>query len=798
MFKNFVRYLRAVSVGLAFTVSAPVLAQTAPADAVGETSPPPHTFGGDPIAFVAHGELFDADGKIIKPRAEFIRETMDFYIDRLLRTADDKTRAEYDRYRDLLAERFGTDDMTPRFLLLELLSNGADPRDQALLSVRNHVLRKHWYVQLMGLERYRKDIDPRTHLPPDAVKFGTDQGIILKATDASGREYIAECRRADVPIPPKWNGGDWDYAGDLATNFLGFGDPTQVWRADSESPEGLCVALPRFETDELISALGIICLGTESSNACFYDAEWVGKDDTIEPEDLISGADLSNGVCTDCHAGENPYIVHPGGPLDMWPDNRPQQWHTPLIKPIWPQNPGPFGLLDLVDINPLPPDSDASCLDCHNQAGNGRFPDVLALNAWRAGYDGRRSRYCARILEQAVGSTMPGLGSAHDTHAQAMLAFCRQNPPPPGEVPPPDIKDDPEVLGPPIVIGPLYACAEAVEVSGASYDAKLTVRIDGTDVAGLTVKEPSQTIVPVPPLVAGQVVTAVQEENGVVSAESQPETVIDHTMAYPNGLPVPEIDPTLIHECGRTIAVRHVRGATVTVFTNGADGATYSTGGDWTNLPPAIRPFNLGDRYSAQQSMCTDMSDVSGEDVAVAPPAPMPVPTIDPDPPVAGQEIIGLYSLPNGALTTVSESAAGQLTQFATAVDWNPEVDIASGLGHPLQPGEQISVVSELCDTTKVAFPDARPCEKLDAPRIAQPFVGDTAVIVTDAVPGAHVIVFDAGLNEIGDSAGSPIGLMRALVVGDVLIVIQKLGECTSASAYQVTVICASLEDRCG
>lgn len=734
----------------------------------------------------------------MKPRAEFIRETMDFYIDRLMRSADDKTRAEYDRYREQVTERFGNDDMTPRFLLMEFLSNSADPRDQALLSVRNHVLRKHWYMQLMGLDRFKEKIDPRKNLPRDVVKFGQEQGIILKATDAAGREYVKECERAQVPIPPQWNGGGWTYEGDLSTNFLGFGNPTQVWRADSASPKGLCVALPRFENANLISALGIICLGTESSNACFYDAANVGKDEKIDAVDLISGADLSNGVCTDCHAGENPYIVHPGGPLDMWPDNRPQQWHTPLIKPSWPQNPGPFGLLDLVDINPLPPDSDGSCFQCHSQSGNGRFPDVLALNAWRAGFDGNRSSYCTTVLEQAVGNTMPGLGSAYDKHAQAMLAFCKQNPPPPGEVPPPDTTDDREVLGPPVVIGPLYACAEAVEVSGASYDAKLTVRINGADVASVAVTQPSQMIVKVPPLVAGQVVSALQEENGVVSAESEPETVIDHSVNYPSGLPVPEIDPTLIHECGRTIAVRHVRGAKVTVFTNGANAVTYTTGGDWTNVSPAIRPFNLGDRYSAQQSMCSDMSDVSSEEAAVAPPAPMPVPTIDPDPPLAGQEIIGLFNLPNGALTTVFETAVGQLTQFSTAVNWHPEVDIATGLGHPLQPGEEISVTSELCEATKVTFPEARPCERLDAPKIAQPFVGDTSVIVTEAVPGAQVIVFDAALSDIGDGAGSPIGLTRALVVGDVLTVIQKLGQCTSGSAYQISAICASLGGECG
>ena len=69
---------------------------------------------------------------------------------------------------------------------------------------------------------------------------------------------------------------------------------------------------------------------------------------------------------------------------------------------------------------------------------------------------------------------------------------------------------------------------------------------------------------------------------------------------------------------------------------------------------------------------------------------------------------------------------------------------------------------------------------------------------VTDAVPGAQVIVFDAGLKEIGDGAGSPIGLTRALIVGDVLTVIQKLGQCASDNAYQVSAICASLAEQCG
>ncbi|MEJ2618808.1 MAG: hypothetical protein P8163_00830 [Candidatus Thiodiazotropha sp.] len=797
LFFTFIRnlsvFIKSFILIIAFPASA--LLQTEPYQLNTDTLKTSYT--GDPIAFVAHGQLFNHDGKIIDPKMDFIRETMDLYINHLTQHSDKKRQQNARRLKQRLVESFSDDDLTQRFLLMEYLLQGAQTEDQVRLSTRGHVLRKHWYLHQYGLDLYQKLIDQRRNFPTDVLAFGENEGILLKATEASGREYIQECRKAGVPIPPRWRGDGWQYEGDLTTNFLGFGNPTEVWRADSNSPAGLCVALPRFQNEDTISALGMICLGTESSNACFFDYGVVDKNQEIEPEELISGADLANGVCTDCHAGENPYVVHPNGPLDMWPDNKPAQWYTPLIKSIWPQNPGPFGALSLVDINPLPPENDKSCIECHNQDLFGRFPDVLLLNAWRANYDGNTSNYCRVVLNSALTSTMPGVGSLYDQHAKAMLAFCKQTPTPPGVVPPPETGDDPDLLGPPVVLAPLYGCAEAVQVTGASYEAKLTVFIDGVDVASETVKSPSHMIIKVPPLVAGQVVTAIQEEDGAVSPDSVPVTVLDHTVHYPSGLPLPIIDPTLIHECGRVIAVRHIRGANISVFTNGANDVTYSTGGDWTNIAPAIKPFKLGDRYSAQQSICKDFSGITGEEVAVSEPSPMPIPEIDPMPPIVGQELIRLDNLPHGALTEVLESSVGVINTFATAVSWNSEVDITTGLGHPLAVGDSLGVISSLCNDNKIEFPEPRPCERLNAPRIAQPFVGDMHITVTDAVPGAHVIIYDSGLNEIGDGSGSPIGLIRPLVVGDVLTVIQKVGDCTSSTAYQISVVCTN-NDECG
>ena len=766
-------------------------AQLSPGQAIQSTPTVSASRGDDPIGVVAHGAIFDATMKQIDPSPDFIRTTLDRYILRLTKEATSDVRATLEKHRTVLRETFGTDEMTPRFLLLDSLITAVAPKDRPYLEVRNHALRRAWYKGLLGSKRWLTEVDRRTNLPHVVSKFGRENGMMTMATEAAGEAYIKECRKAQVPIPPQWGGGGWTYVGDLTTNFLGVGTPTQVWRADSTTPKGLCVALPRFADPTTINALGVICLGTESSNACFYDASDVPVGSKWNAEDFLSGADLWNGVCTDCHAGENPYIVHPGSPLDIWPANKPQAWHKPLIKPSWPQNPGPFGLLTAVPINPLPPDKDGSCLTCHTPEGNGRFPDILALNAWKGGESG----YCSVVLKKALGNTMPGTGSAHDKHAQAMLAFCGQSSPPGGEVPRPNTDGDPKVISPPLVIGPLYACAEAVEVGGGIYGAKLTVSIKATSnaisSASALVTSPSKTIVSVPALKAGDVVTAVQDVSGVVSDPSTAVKVIDHTVAYPTGLPKPVIDPKVIYQCGNTIAVRHVRGAKVTVFTNGADEVTYTTGGDWTNLPPKIRPFILKDEYTAEQSFCTDKSLLSVAETAGALTTPMPIPAITPAP-IAGQPVVNVSSLANGALTTVAESSAGDVAVFTTAVGWQQEVDVATKLGGPIQAGQKLSVVSKLCDGAKVSIPEALPCQELAAPKIATPLVGHTFVTVTDAVPGARILVFDAALKEIGDGSGVQVGLTRPIVFGDILTVIQTLGTCSSAKAYQTGVVCAS------
>lgn len=741
----------------------------------------------DPIAAVGYGLLFDSEGKVIEPTAEFRAKALNYYHNLLVSELPQSLQSRYFEVRKLLEEKGkeqGIDKVLAQSLLIDWLINTLKPQDEAHLTAKNRTLRLEYVKANADGRADWLEPDHQFGLPHPILDFALDNGILFLATNASGKEYIEQCRAAGVPIPPTWGTRSWNYEGDLTTNFIGSGNPASVFTAESTNPNGICVALPRIN-GSTISLLGIICLGRNTNNVCFWDRANTPVGDEVPITDFLGGTALGD-VCSDCHAGENPFVVHPGSPLDMGNRIKTSAWYTPVVKPSWPQNPGPSILPEIVPLGA----SDQRCTSCHNQSGAGRFPEVGAL-----------TMYCSVVLDNAINQTMPP-GSPgnpnYAAHADAMRAFCKQNPPGGSEVPSEGTKDDPEHVSPPIVIGPLYGCAEAIEVRGAIRHALLTVFINGVALPSIEALDPDQQMIAVPALSPGDEVFATQTVNGLQSDKSNIEIVHDHKVDFPMGLPKPEIDPTLIYQCGNVIAVRHLRGAKVTVYTNGGQPVTYSSGGDWTNIPPAGAPFALNDKFQAEYQICNDTSPLSDEQIASAPPATSPMPVLDPPIVFQGQELVNVTNLLNGALTEVAEGSGAGAVKFSTAVDWMPNVDIASAIGGPLTAGQSLVVESKLCTAAPILKTEgAKSCQEIPAPTIQQPFVGQSIVTVTDAVPGARILIYDQSLNEIGDGAGSIIALTRSLVQGDILTVVQQVGECTSATAYQVAVLCTSTKEGC-
>jgi hypothetical protein len=292
-------------------------------------------------------------------------------------------------------------------------------------------------------------------------ELGVSQSAIV--TELSGYEYAADCLLKGVPIPPPFNyeackatpqgadcGAGWVYTGAMEA-FSG-GDADVFYYATgpatAEQPEGLCVAFPRFIGGATDNLLGVICQGKVASKACFWDSPETGftsstttcyleeQASTISCSAAKGGAELEDEAdqvglsqCSDCHAGENAFIVHPNEPaLKSVPWIVSDNWVEPVVKESWPQNQGP-GMYFLSAA------ADTSCGACHGRTSRLRFPELSEDNkdfCFRLlGYEnGRGAEWHTGLATNVVGRTMPpddpqsaGDPTAIETY-NALVAAC--------------------------------------------------------------------------------------------------------------------------------------------------------------------------------------------------------------------------------------------------------------------------------------------------------------------------------------------------------------------------------------
>jgi hypothetical protein len=147
-------------------------------------------------------------------------------------------------------------------------------------------------------------------------------------------DYMAFCRKARVPIPPDWSltTTEWQLQGDLGTgrNLLQPGRNAFVWTYSDPVRKGACVALPRGSGGARGGLAGIICQSATTGNACFWDSRKRDNSDpmkampvldwsteTLKISELKDASNLTepgSGVCTDCHRGDNVFLMSPDDP----------------------------------------------------------------------------------------------------------------------------------------------------------------------------------------------------------------------------------------------------------------------------------------------------------------------------------------------------------------------------------------------------------------------------------------------------------------------------------------------------
>jgi hypothetical protein len=386
----------------------------------------------EPISVTGHGSLFDRDGAQIVPSAEFVARAQAWYRAKLLAGLDAKKRAEFAAFEKRLVVAIKAEGqarlVVEQRLLDWLVANSprgaVDHRTRSKLNALEYQLSfKLPAGQDLkpGMDRELFRLEPRIRRLLDQPQFKIPEGGTFLSTTNAGQAYINECAAAQVPIPPPI--GQLDPAGIAGWKTQGFIPEGQQFITQTpaevrtfESPLGMCIALPRY-TDAsrtMVMLDGVVCLSKITSKVCFWDNQMNRKafpfaagdkipigvpDLTIDPAGRYQagGFELeggSGGVCTNCHAGENPYIVHPNANLsssllmgklrDTLPMFAPNRY-DPIVPASWPQN----------QLSQSPALVPPACRDCHKQGGTGgRLPHLST--ELKAGY-------CDMILRKSIG-----------------------------------------------------------------------------------------------------------------------------------------------------------------------------------------------------------------------------------------------------------------------------------------------------------------------------------------------------------------------------------------------------------
>jgi len=232
--------------------------------------------------------------------------------------------------------------------------------------------------------------------------------------------YAGECSAAGVPLPPDWGNAAWQLQGVLPQGrlFLQLGNPVQVYAYSDSNVSGACIALPRWSGASV--TLGIICQSATTARACFWDNRPHAGSPLFTPaqmaansvqQDWVNGGDaglIGGGKCTNCHRGENVFVIHPGTPLQVgapFDTSSHGTWYQPNTSLGWTNPPATAFA------------TGGGCTGCHQIAST---------------TDPENGSYCA-ILEQAANGEMPSTASPanwttpaapYAAHINALKANC--------------------------------------------------------------------------------------------------------------------------------------------------------------------------------------------------------------------------------------------------------------------------------------------------------------------------------------------------------------------------------------
>jgi hypothetical protein len=399
---------------IAFLIAAAVSASSA-ADAEQGLSLRASPQTGVPLIYFYHGMVVDENLNEIPPTVSNASRLLRWFSEGVASRSSDEARLEFNQKLRESHASMPMDDGTEALLYAALsrwvLATQDLPQEDSLDAMLGAL---ETWATIPSRRTVDLELAGNTRLGQLLAQLDLD---VSREAPPATTEYIEKCRSEQVPIPPDWEDPRWKLLYPLDPNYSFVADANsiaQVWVYEDPSVPGLCVGLPRHDkiTDE-IGLFGIICQGRTTGKACFWDNIDADTHVRLTPEESkhLKIAAVENGSmidenCTNCHRGENVFVIHPRTALDLralFKTEPDVAWYSPISgQPTW-GNPGPIAGL-----------SRRECNSCHD------LPELAEDNNTSTDQT-KVSAYC-RILRQVVDKTMPPSGdpagwlNPHDRH----------------------------------------------------------------------------------------------------------------------------------------------------------------------------------------------------------------------------------------------------------------------------------------------------------------------------------------------------------------------------------------------
>lgn len=346
-------------------------------------------------------------------------------------------------------------------------------------------------------------------------------------------------------------------------------------------------------------------------------------------------------------------------------------------------------------------------------------------------------------------------------------------------------KDDPKLgpLSPPIIDPPLFSCATGLSVSGFIPGAQIDIYADGVHIGGGVSDAPwGQSFTVTPELSTGQKITATQTFGGLVSGPSDTVVVIDPRKFYGGKLPKPVVDDP-VYNCGGAIGVNNLaKGGLLKVYANGNEVGNVSNcgAGQWLHVTPT---FSTGQKVTADEKLCSLVSDKAEERTVQAEPATLPKLIVGDV--YEGGKYCVVEGITNGAKVKTFVGASILDESYYSGGSQVVRLDPIPAVGDLVQATQELcATISDPSDPSPVL-----PCSELPAPTLGPICPGDKKVKIAIGVVGAHVMVYRDGVLA-ADGGGNEIMLLQPAKSGETYYATQSIGTCTSPPSIPIAVGC--------